>query len=288
MDEQNDYAHAVQEAATAVQIGEAANWKLAQLTYENTRTGAGRKEQPGKVPMAQWCKDVQAHSGRRFSVRTGKLYKAAWEWRMNSADSAQFPSFMEVLAEISPSTHGEKPAAKLKRATPVPPPNSPRAALARERATTAISRLDPAGKTAIFDQLLTDRDVDTEVSRQQIDRKARQDRLRKEHIENDPLRRTLDALEGMNTLERYLDRFIRDAATVLPRIDPDTYRAKAQSGDKGGSIYFLRSRCAGVRRVIEQIEGWLETGVVGGDIDAFFQRVLAESRGDTSDGETAA
>lgn len=91
------YQDAVVAAATALQRGEDANWELARLTFENTRARVG--DHSLGVPMQQWCNDVRAASGRKFSLTTGQLYKAMWH-RFRS-ESAR-PSWMEALDLLRP------------------------------------------------------------------------------------------------------------------------------------------------------------------------------------------
>src|SRR5215204_2741044 len=97
------YEEAVASAAAALTRGEDANWELARLTHENTIKGGGRQTSDGLVSMARWCGDVRQVSGRKFSLRTGGLYKAVWE--ANSASLAELPSFSEALREASPTSY---------------------------------------------------------------------------------------------------------------------------------------------------------------------------------------
>jgi hypothetical protein len=72
------YEDKVSAAAAALAMGERANWELARLTYLST-PGPGERARPGEtVPMAQWCRDVQARARQRFSTTTGGVYRKIW------------------------------------------------------------------------------------------------------------------------------------------------------------------------------------------------------------------
>jgi hypothetical protein len=68
------YQDNVRAAAAALTRGEDANWELARLTFESTRS-RGEFDKP---TMETWCSDVRAASGRRFGVSTGEKYKIVW------------------------------------------------------------------------------------------------------------------------------------------------------------------------------------------------------------------
>jgi hypothetical protein len=72
------YQENVGAAAAALARGEQANWELAQLTCVNTAAPGERPQHPLTVPLAQWAKDVQELSGRRFSPTTASLYRRLW------------------------------------------------------------------------------------------------------------------------------------------------------------------------------------------------------------------
>jgi hypothetical protein len=100
------YQDAVEQAATALKHGEDANWELARLTHENTRTGPGRGEQPGKVLMEQWCADVRVASGRRFSADLGKDYKRIWQRHGLGDPGSPKPPFAEARDALRPGMPG--------------------------------------------------------------------------------------------------------------------------------------------------------------------------------------
>ncbi len=85
------YTEAVEEAAAALKRGEDANWELARLTYENTLMQGNAMSQPGKVNMEQWCADVRRASGRRFSAKSGRVYKAIWSEYGRHLDGDHLP-----------------------------------------------------------------------------------------------------------------------------------------------------------------------------------------------------
>jgi len=72
------YQDNVRAAAAALTQGEKANWDLARLTFISTLMAGEKPGQSHRVPMEQWCTDVRASSGRRFSRSTGERYKAIW------------------------------------------------------------------------------------------------------------------------------------------------------------------------------------------------------------------
>ena len=99
-----DYQAAVAEAAAALRRGDEADWELARLTWEHTRSNVGQREQPDKVSMSQWCDDVRKQSGRRYSDSTGYLYRHAWDRHGYLSETGKLPPFNEVLREIDPNS----------------------------------------------------------------------------------------------------------------------------------------------------------------------------------------
>lgn len=95
------YQEDVDVAGDALERGEDANWKLAQLTYERTIDAGfvAPQREAGKVSMAQWCADVRARKGRRFSEWTGRAYRAIWEQAGRCVPSDQ--SWSEAYAEAT-------------------------------------------------------------------------------------------------------------------------------------------------------------------------------------------
>jgi len=268
------YAEAVAAAAADLIAGDDHNWGLARRTYERTRDRGGRQTSDGLVSMERWCTDVRKASGRRFSIRTGHRYKQAWQWYLdNSANLAEFPSFDEVM--YGPD---QEP----------PPLRRTRTEAAKERVTRDIDRLDAAAKVAALDRLMLDKEVRQEVQRQQANRKGQQSDAKERNKKLFPVLKTLEHAEALNSLHALMLRFIRDSADVLPRIDPDHYQRNIAKGDSLYTGEMLKAMCAKMRTVIDRVEGWLDTGNVGGDVDAFFKRVLEESRGLGGGGETAA
>ena len=292
MTETNPYAEAVAQAATALRQGDEANWELARLTHAHTYDRGRPSTQDGKVSMKQWCADVRASSGRRFSEGTGRIYRRVWEQHGRHVHN-DLPSWIEAYEQAGGLTR------PLPTPEPVPaPPPAPAPPRRRTKAQAAevlakqtvgpLDTLPTEEKVALFDQLLADPAVTTEVNRQGREQRERRARSKQEAIRTDPIVRKFDELDALLSLQKLVSRFIKDAAGVLPRIDADHYRRLAANGDKFYSIYFFRSQIATFRTILERIEGWLSTGEMGGDVDAFFKRVLAESRNEEGGTEHAA
>jgi hypothetical protein len=72
------YQDNVSAAAAALTRGEQANWDLARLTCASTAAMGERPQPPMTVSLAQWAKDVQERSGRRFSATTASFYRRLW------------------------------------------------------------------------------------------------------------------------------------------------------------------------------------------------------------------
>jgi hypothetical protein len=96
-----DYQEAVTAAAGALQRGEAADWELAQLTFEHTLSRGEYQTTETKRPMAVWCEDIKRTARRRFSVTTGRAFRAAWV-HFISLETSDMPEFTEVLRKIDP------------------------------------------------------------------------------------------------------------------------------------------------------------------------------------------
>jgi hypothetical protein len=73
------YEGQVAAAALALKTGEAANWHLAELTFEACGPAMNGKVAPGKESLGEWAKDVRELSGRRFSEATAGFYRKVWE-----------------------------------------------------------------------------------------------------------------------------------------------------------------------------------------------------------------
>jgi len=133
-----------------------------------------------------------------------------------------------------------------------------------------------AERVAALDALRLDPEVRQEVRRQE-EALARPPAAEDvpSGVDTTRVEQKLDLWQARAQMEAMLDRFIRDAAAVLPRITslPDP------AHDPWATAQFLRSRLASARTVIDRIESLLSTGKVGGDVDDFFAKVLSESNG---------
>jgi hypothetical protein len=111
--EPTGYKQAVTDAAEALRRGEDANWMLARLTAEHT---INRGDPNGRVTMEQWCADVRERSGRRFSLRTGRAYKAMWRRYEHRDDRPEWADgWREVIGSESTA---DREAGVIRRTTP--------------------------------------------------------------------------------------------------------------------------------------------------------------------------
>jgi hypothetical protein len=100
------YRKDVIEAGRCLASGERSDWRLAELTHQNTRRGAGGSagSQGERVSMERWCADVQAVSGVRvrFGPATGLRYARIWALygTAHSTSAENGPSFKDAYAEV--------------------------------------------------------------------------------------------------------------------------------------------------------------------------------------------
>src|SRR5262245_1438441 len=98
------YREAAKEAADCLARGEQSDWRVAQLTYEHTRHGAGRPNGDAAVTMDVWCAAVQDHASvrLRFGPATGHRYSRIWQkyGLDNLSPATNFPSFKDAYSEV--------------------------------------------------------------------------------------------------------------------------------------------------------------------------------------------
>jgi hypothetical protein len=138
-----------------------------------------------------------------------------------------------------------------------------------------IARAPAAQKLAALDELMGDPEVRALADDQAAQKRAAQADADAKVLATDPIARKLDAWAARAQLERLFDDFVRRAAAILPRIEelPDP------ANDPWATAQLLRARLAAVRGVADRVNGLLATSRVGGDVDEFFRRVLAEQGG---------
>lgn len=101
------YKQQVEAAAAALKRGDDANWELARLTHENTKTGRGDAKSDNKVSMSTWCADIAALSGRRFSTPTGEMYKRIWT-RFGPCVGKDRPAWSDAYWQVRGGTAKEQ------------------------------------------------------------------------------------------------------------------------------------------------------------------------------------
>jgi len=194
--------------------GERANWELARLTYESTFESGDYGSQHGRVAMAQWCADIQAASGRRFSPKTGARYKALWSrYPLPGAEKGSWSeAYFEMRGESSKEMHDR-------------------------RMPSTVSQAPLAVKRAVFQQLARDHDavedavdLTSETARAITDLNHKCAVLLGQHrdqlLGEDPIARKLDREGAASRAERRLRAVrrgqgptpIRDQIAITPEV----------------------------------------------------------------------
>lgn len=155
-----NYRAAVKEASAALVRGEDANWELARLTFENTLDRHERN--PAKATMAQWCADVRAASGRRFSQGNGERYKAIWR-RYSDVHRDQRPIWADAYEETFSMSKDDREDSRASfRLTTAASPETKRETFKALAADPDVAS-DPEVQELITDQVAADRRMTTQV-----------------------------------------------------------------------------------------------------------------------------
>jgi len=272
MTEQQTYTQAVEEAAACLADGEAADWRLAQLTYENTRRGAGRPSAaPPPATMAQWCADVQARSSvrARFGVATGSRYARVWaKYGLGNSTPATNFTFKDAYAEQDGTPDRERMmeyegTRLLERGTPTQKVEQAAALLkdpdVREQAADVGT---PLGATVLG----------VNIEQRERTRRAGEaaERAARERTQREPGLKTLDEGQALLDIERACDAFARAVAEALPRV------GRIDPAAEAGINLILRLSYARARGAVDQVGDLLETGRVGGRMDEWVRSILEE------------
>jgi len=260
------YQTNVQAAAAALKRGEDANWELARLTYENTLDAGDVRTQPGKVSMERWCEDVRAVSGRAFSYRTGKRYKAIWA--KSGGPAAGRPSWSEAYEDADGRTD--------------------RLEGLRERQVGASS---PEGKRQLARELLDDPDVtsDPEVQDRVVRTAGSSPKLTARTIEHADEQRpapprserdpnALDYIAALgvgSAAVMAMRRLHDDVSTLVAVLRNDAVRVN--EGDRGA----ITEDANGLRRasdIARMYADELEIALEGGVSDQRLEDLLNEGR----------
>jgi hypothetical protein len=152
------YQDNVSAAAAALTRGEQANWELARLTCTSTAAPGERPQPPVTVSLAQWAKDVQQHSGRRFSATTASFYRRLW---LEYGTREDRPSWAEAHAELQGAPIRE-------RFAPYELRSGLRLADAETRQQVIADVLSPAERLNLVREQLADPSVRAEIATQPI------------------------------------------------------------------------------------------------------------------------
>lgn len=256
------YRESVEQAALALKRGEDANWDLARLTFENTLE-RGVAARAICVSMEQWCADVRAASGRRFSARTGARYRQIWQISI-SRGATNDSSWSDIYNEVQGQTPDE--------------------GFARQHGNTLVRHGTPEAKRETFQQLASDPDViqeaamvGTPTSRAVSDLYTKTERVREEHrereIETDPISKRLDQVGAALDLESTCNRFARDLMQLSERFAREINAALPRTGAaREEHLYWVRQAIGRAKSVLDELESYAETGRT--DLDAFLEGVL--------------
>lgn len=262
------YRDNVEQAALALKRGEDANWELARLTHESTRTGAKDRE---RATMAQWCADVSVTAARGFSEWTGEQYKRCWVYRLEHerANGTLSLTWMEVYDAVRP---GQSAGTTMQER------------FAKQSAQTVVAHGTPEVKRAAFQQLARDPDVieeaamlGTPTSRAVSDLYTKTERVREEWTEretaSDPISKRLDEVGAALDLEAACNRFARDLVAMSERFAREINEALPRTGPaREEHLYWVRQALERARSVLNELESYAETGRT--DLDAFLEGVL--------------
>ena len=256
------YEELVERGVSTLLQADRNNWELAHLTYTAT-TGEEA------VTMKRWAEDVRTKAGRRFSSTTAARYRQMYvEFGLGRPAGEELPTWSEAWVEMIPRDSG--PAM-------------------RERNTEIhLREASPERKAALAAGLLADpevralaRDVATPLGgallgaaaeqREAVAAKTKAQAQRAdERFADDPTDRLLKNARAITLLTGVLSDYARGVAELLPEI-----RALPASDREAlSSRLFLREAYARAQGATEQVGGLLQTGQVGGDVDAWLQTVL--------------
>lgn len=258
------YTENVDLAAVALQRGEDANWELARLTFENTRSqGGGLSPQPGKVTMAEWCEDIRRTSGRGFSDWSGRIYKAVWQQCSLGVPQEKRMSWTEAYrhvtkAEIARSA--DEPVMEYKSALP------PTLAPETKRAMFATLARDPVViEEAAEVGTPTSRAVSELEHRAEIIRDQRRDQM----IQSDPIGRRLDQGQAVDDLMGLCDKYARDSERFAEQLSELLRRSGRPSEDR---LFWIRQAAERLRMVLDRLAAYADNGRT--DLDSFLDGVL--------------
>ena len=256
------YQDNVQHAATALKVGESANWELARLTFENTLSAAETRR-PEQVPLGQWCADVRAASGRRFAESTGQRYRRVWKEAGKAAPGGDLPVWAEAYETILESTRG-----------------SLRERLAASDIRQGMQHASPEVKRDAFAQLAADPAIVQEVARMTTPtaqavgnlmdgaHKIREQQ-REQRIESDPISKRIDQNVAALDVEAACRRFAADTETFVQTILSLTPRLGQAGVD---DRYWITLSVERARAALDRLEVFATTGK--SDLDGFLEETL--------------
>jgi hypothetical protein len=145
-------------AAAALTRGEQANWELARLTCITTAGPGERPQPPMSVSLAQWAKDVQGLSGRRFSATTASVYRRLW---LEYGEREDRPTWAEAHAALQGAPIRE-------RFAPYELRSGLKLADAATRQQAIADILSPAERLDLVREQLADPTVRAEIATQPV------------------------------------------------------------------------------------------------------------------------
>lgn len=256
-----DAARLWQSAADHETTANAEKWELARLTYENTRSGAGKpKAHDTRLTMKAWSAAIQLAGANAFSRRTAERYRAVYAAVVdsNSATVAELGSFTEAYAIATRAAERLEAAHKAKlEATPP--------SLAPLPIVVAVKPTQPAVTDAI--------DADTEV--EGVPQKWVEMREQRQTEQTAPLIEVVTALEQeriFGHLQRQIDKLSEVIDFSLPVIETMSSAGKSMKG------WLFSSALEELKERIARIDYFIEHGE--GEIDTFAREVLGGSNTD--------
>jgi hypothetical protein len=199
------YQDHVKAAATALKIGDDANWELARLTYEVCGPPGYRGRDTTYTSLDTWSADVRAASGRKFSAQSARYYRTVWE-KFGSNSGVTQTSWTEAYNEMRgvESMDANMVSTNFKRALAHATP---------EQKTDALAEIvkDPI----VVDQALRRSDISVPITTTQI---AHQAARQAEFDRVDAHREQRQTDNMLNSPGRTNRQFVTSAADMVEKL----------------------------------------------------------------------
>ena len=255
MEDSMDYQNAVAQAANALTRGEDANWELARLTYENTKTLGDPGSQPDKTTMDEWCTDVRVAARRKFSISAGTLFKAVWT-EYGGLHAEDRPEWLEAVRAVRPAEENEAKRERTALAyVHAAPPE-----IKRDLAVKLMN--DPDVADAVIGDVDSRLGVFQALNRFEQQAQAEAGRIR----ESDPISSELHSIDTLMKFDNEIHRFLAHCTLLFHELA--TIPSLAAAENHG----FIQANINRVREYKDRLESFHQNGQT--DLDEFLDSVL--------------